>query len=157
MKLELEKANVLKAWNAADAKGKILLENMYGKETFENQDITEIVIEYIDACTVLDETPINEHALLKMGLTSNDIAYLKLTTIVRALNEGWVAKVYDNEDRWYPWFYHNGSPAAFAFTVSRFDNSIANAGSGSRLCFRTKELADYAGKQFIDLWKEFIV
>lgn len=155
MKIELEKANVLKAWNAADAKGKVLLENMYGKEIFENQDITDIVKEYIDACTVLGEAPINEDALLKMGLTSNDIAYLKLTTIVRALNEGWVAKVYDNEDRWYPWFYHKGSPAAFA--DSYFGNSTALAGSGSRLCFRTKELGDYAGKQFINLWKEFIV
>lgn len=79
---------------------------------------------------------------------------MKLTQIVRALNEGWVAKVYDNEYRWYPWFEHNGSPSAFAFDYSRYASWFSAAGGGSRLCFRSEELAIYCAKQFLDIWKD---
>jgi len=46
------------------------------------------------------------------------------------------------------------SPSAFAFCSSDFGNATASAGSGSRLRLRTSELAEYAGKQFIDIWKD---
>ena len=133
-----------------------VLERNFGKSFF-SQTITDRVKIYEDACNELNEIPIDETACLKMGLTRSDIAYIKLTTIVKALNEGWVAKVYDNENRWYPWFVHNGSPAAFAFFSSRCVFSFTNAGSGSRLALKDEKLSDYIGRQFLDLWRDFIV
>ncbi|MFT3994754.1 MAG: hypothetical protein QM660_10630 [Dysgonomonas sp.] len=133
----------------------LLLEN-FGKDFF-SQSVMDRVKTYQDACTELGESPIDEEALKKQGLNNNDIAYMKLTQIVRALNEGWVAKVYDSEYRYYPWFSHNESPSAFSFCDSVYDYSSTYASGSSRLCFKSEKLSNYAGKQFLELWREFIV
>ena len=50
--------------------------------------------------------------------------------------------------------YANGGVACvFAF----HDSSYTNTGNGSRLAFKSSELAKYAGKQFIDIFLPFIV
>ena len=124
----------------------------------ENKKITDLVKTFDDACTELGISPLNEDKLMDLGLTKHDIAYQKLATIVKALNEGWVPDVCDDRVyRWYPWFVTNGSPSSFAFCVSHYDCATALAGSGSRLCLKNKELSEYCGKQFIDLWKQFII
>ena len=38
--------------------------------------------------------------------------------------------------------------------MSAFGNEYAFAGSGSRLKLKSRELADYCGKQFEDIWKD---
>lgn len=154
--LQLSESKARSLYKTGSDEFKTLLEENFGKSFF-SQSVTERIKTYEDACSELGESPVDKVALQKLGLNKNDIAYMKLTQIVRALNEGWVAKVYDNKDRWYPWFSHNGSPSAFAFTDSYYCSSYANSGSGSHLCFRTKSLSDYAGEQFIDLWRESIV
>lgn len=154
--LQLTDSEARKLHKSSNSDWKEVLERNFGKDFF-SQSVIDRIKTYEDACAELGESPIDEVACNKLGMNKNDIAYMKLTQIVRALNEGWVAKVYDSEYRYYPWFEHNGSPSAFAFCVSYYGDSFATAGSGSRLCFRTSELADYAGKQFLDLWREFIV
>ena len=124
----------------------------------ENKKITDLVKTFDDACTELGISPLNEDKLMDLGLTKHDIAYQKLATIVKALNEGWVPDVCDDRVyRWYPWFVTNGSPSSFAFDDSGYGRACANAGCGSRLCLKNKELSEYCGKQFIDLWKQFII
>ena len=113
---------------------------------------------YEDACAELGISPLNEAKLIELGLTKNDIAYQKLSTIIKALNEGWKPDVCNsNVNRWYPWFKPNGSPSSFAFYDSIYDCTYASAGSGSRLYLKSRELSDYCGRQFIDLWKQFIL
>lgn len=136
---------------------KSMLEDAFGKEFFQ-RSITDRVRTYEDACAELGEEPLNEEKLRNLGFSKDEIAYRKLKTIVHALNEGWAAKVYDNEEcRYCPYFVHSETPSGFAFYSSNYAYSNADAGSGSRLCFKTRELSNYGGKQFIDLWKEFIV
>lgn len=43
-----------------------------------------------------------------------------------------------------------------AFAVAHYDSSNAYALYGSRLAFKTKELAKYAGEQFIDIWADLV-
>ena len=83
-------------------------------------------------------------------------AMFKMVVIVEALNEGWKPD-WDNWDecKYYPWF--DMSPSSFAFHDSRYDDSDAYAGSGSRLALKSEELADYCGKQFVELWKEMLL
>lgn len=80
-------------------------------------------------------------------------ALFKMVVIVEALNEGWKTD-WDNyrEAKYYPWF--EMSPSSFAFCGSVFDNEAAGAGSGSRLKLKSRELAEYCGKQFKDIWKD---
>lgn len=116
------------------------------------------------------------------GANPNDdvVAYLKLRIITAALNEGWEPQFTQGEERWYPWFflytdeeladksdewkrqrhlttmqYHRGEWAGLAFAYSNYAPSIASADFGSRLCFKTDTLAEYAGKTFIYLWMDF--
>lgn len=108
------------------------------------------------------------------------IAYLKLRIITAALNEGWTPQFTDNEYRYYPWFqlYNkecwnnlseddkwqrsvvfggyvtNGVNTDFAFAHLNCAPSVAGVYFGSRICFKSKELALYAGKQFASLWMD---
>ena len=85
-------------------------------------------------------------------------ALFKMVVIVEALNEGWKPDVCNSdEERWYPWFKPKGSPSSFAFDVSLYDRVFAHAGSGSRLALKSEQLANYCGKQFLELWKEILL
>lgn len=155
LKISEQKAREL--YRSGSQELKTILEESCGKDFFE-QSIMDRIKTYEDACDELDISPLDEDKLMELSLTKHDIAYQKLVTIIKALNEGWVPDVCNsNIYRWYPWFRPNGSPSSFAFVASDCDYSVATAGSGSRLCLKSKELSYYCGKQFLNLWKEFIL
>lgn len=78
------------------------------------------------------------------------IATYKLTIIARALNEGWVPDWNNMEGKWYPWFDMSGSGLSFFVCDYYFSYSFV----GSRLCYKSRDLAKYAGTQFEDLYKQ---
>jgi len=53
--------------------------------------------------------------------------------------------------KWQPWFVMSSS--GFRFYGSGYDDSIADAGSGSRLRVLRETTADYIGEKFVDVWK----
>lgn len=113
-------------------------------------------------------------------MTEDFIAYLKLRIIVAALNEGWEPKFTEDEYRYFPWFYfytkeeydklddeekgrcvlRSGYYAfsSFGFVYCDAFNVASNSSTsnGSRLAFRTRELAAYAGMQFTEEWADFM-
>ena len=113
--------------------------------------------------------------------TDKDVfIYLKLRIITAALNEGWEPQFTEDEYRYYPWFalftqkeIDNMSDDDKSRVVGRANNSSSASGGlayanaynasshssgyyGSRLAFRTRELADYAGRQFVELYADFV-
>ena len=155
--LQLSEQKARELYRSGSKELKTVLEESFGKDFF-SQDVTERVKTYLDACHELGREPLDEKKLLELGLTEHDIAYQKLTLIIEALNEGWKDDVCDaNVRRWYPWFEPNGSPSSFAFGGSYCALADATAGSGSRLCLKSEKLSNYCGKQFFDLWKQFIL
>lgn len=155
--LKISEENARKLYASGTKELKIILEESFGKDFF-SQNVTDRIKTYEDACTELGIKPLDETKLIELGLTKHDIAYQKLATITKALNEGWVPDVCDdNVYRWYPYFSPNGAPSSFAFNDSGYDSSYACAGGGSRLCLKSEELSNYCGKQFLDLWKEHIL
>ncbi|MBD5327945.1 MAG: hypothetical protein HDR99_05730 [Bacteroides sp.] len=105
-------------------------------------------------------------------------AYLKLRIVAAALNESWTPDWNDKQQRkWHPWFYiyseeeyTNLSEEDKCHVVGRlnyyavggivyanagYSSSGSHAYSGSRLAFKSKELAEYCGKQFGELWAMF--
>lgn len=155
--LQISEQKARELYKSGSGELRSILEESFGKDFF-SQKITDRVKTYEDACRELSMNPLDENKLMKLGLTKHDIAYQKLVTIAKSLNEGWVPNVCDNSVyRWYPWFVTNGSPSSFAFDASYYGVARASAGSGSRLCFKNKELSEYCGKQFIELWKQFIL
>lgn len=152
--LQLSEQKARELYRSGSKELKTVLEEFFGKDFF-SQDVTERVKTYLDACHELGREPLDEKKLLELGLTEHDIAYQKLLLIIEALNEGWKADVCDaNVRRWYPWFEPNGSPSSVAFDGSICVDAAAGAGCGSRLCYKTRELAAYSAKQFIDIWKD---
>ena len=89
------------------------------------------------------------------------IAFYKLVIIAQALNEGWEPN-WSNWDEWkyYPWFKiqadeQNSSGRGLSFFACYYD--FSRTAVGSRLCYKTSDLAKYAGKQFEDLYKDFML
>ena len=108
------------------------------------------------------------------------LAFLKLRIVAAALNEGWTPDWNDKQQRkWYPWFYiyseeeYNnlseedkcrvvgrayGSAYAYGGLVCASADSASSFSytyGGSRLAFKSKELAKYCGEQFGELWAMF--
>ena len=154
--LQIEESKARSIYKTASSELKIMLEDTFGKEFF-SQKVTDRIKTYEDACAELGITPIDESVLLSNGFTKDEIAYRKIKTITEALNEGWKPNWNDeNQKKWIPWFYPNSS-SGFVFFSTYYDCSAAFAGYGLRLCFKSDELATYAGKQFTELYKDFIL
>ncbi len=83
------------------------------------------------------------------------ISHAKLVIIAEALNEGWKPD-WKNSDEWkyYPWF-RMFSGSGLAYLVC--DHLYSGSAVGSRLCFKTSELAEYAGKQFKKLYEDYFL
>lgn len=109
------------------------------------------------------------------------IAYMKLRIIVAALNEGWEPQFIPGEYRWFPYFvlytkdeidemdektwagvvYRSVSNAyaygGVSYAASYYDSAYVCASFGPRLAFKTDDLAEYAGKQFIEIYADFML
>ena len=94
------------------------------------------------------------------GATPDEIAYMKLKIITKALNEGWEPD-WNNWSEWkyYPYFKmsDNGAAPGVGFSYFDFGHDLDVSFVGSRLCFKSRELAEYAGKTFASLYKDFLL
>lgn len=108
------------------------------------------------------------------------VAFLKLRIITEALNEGWHPKFTEDEYRYYPWFYiytkeeydnfseeekrscvgralvNAGAGGGLVYAYAYFASSFSGTHYGARLAFSNRDLAEYAGRQFIDIWADFV-
>lgn len=111
--------------------------------------------------------------------TADIMAYAALRVIVEALNEGWKPQFTKGEWRWYAWYdlvspeqiedmseeekcrvvgrashnanAHGGLVYSHAYNVSAHSHTY----NGSRLAFKNEELAEYAAKQFGEIFADF--
>lgn len=87
------------------------------------------------------------------------IAHYKLVIIAQALNEGWEPDWSNwSQYKYYPWMEIKATkknPAGSGFSGYDFDYSSTITAVGSRLCFKSRDLAMYAGKQFEDLYADY--
>ena len=126
-----------------------------------------------DAGKLLDEWKI-----IIFSANSKDLlAYLKLRIITYALNEGWKPKFIPEEYRWSPFFLiyskeeiekikpekrarvvfrSGGDYCGIAFAIADRASAFLSAYFGSRLVFKSEELAEYAANQFTEIYADFI-
>lgn len=119
----------------------------------KKENIIDLIKTFDDARKLTGRPDVPDFSNLPTDMRKHFEAQYKMIVIAEALNEAWIPD-WDNYDeyKYYPWF--EMSPSSFAFYDSLYDDANASAGSGSRLKFRTRELAEYAAKQFIDIWKD---
>jgi hypothetical protein len=152
--LNLEQENAIKAYNEGTPSDRLLLERLYGKEVF-HQKITDRVKSFEDACEVLYiSTNIPDVSLIREKDRKFIIAQYKLSIITEVLNEDWTPD-WDNsnEYKYCPYFEMSNNTLVFG----RYDYWSTYSSVSSRLCLRSKELAEYCGKQFIDLYKDLFL
>lgn len=182
--LKISAENALAAYNNTDANGRELLEHLFGKEIFA-QDIKDKVKTFDDAVAILgndNQAVIDYYAIADKTCTEDILAFAKLRVIAEALNEGWKPKFDGDECRYYPWFYiyskkeyeeldedekkecrvvgrsvsNANASGGVVYAYAYHASSHSSSNSGSRLAFKTRELAEYCGKQFIDIWEKFL-
>lgn len=147
MTLNVDKTNALRAWREADTNGKQMLENLYGKEVFENQNIMDRVKTFEDALKETGRPGVPDFSCLPSDMRKYFEAQYKMVVITEALNEGWEPDWDDDDEyKYYVWF--TMSPSSFAFRSSTYEYSNANAGSRSHLCSKTK------GRNLTSWWED---
>nr|DAM03149.1 MAG TPA: hypothetical protein [Caudoviricetes sp.] len=122
--------------------------------------VTEYIKTYEDAVKATNRPSNPDFSNLPEDLREHFEAHYQIIVIAEALNEGWKPNWDDdNEPKYIPWFWkeNEGVSSGFVFysTYSRYSN--AYAAGGVRLCFKTRALAEYAGKQFIDIWNKVLL
>lgn len=145
------------------------------------QNVMERVKTFKDAC---NELGIEHDKWVQdkkdLGLEADVIAYLKLRIIAAALNEGWKPQFTTDEYRYFPWFYlytqseidemseeeksrlvcrsyySAGANGGVAYASASPGSSNAGTVIGSRFAFKTSELAEYAGRQFVEIWADYV-
>ncbi|MDR3026017.1 hypothetical protein [Chryseobacterium sp.] len=90
------------------------------------------------------------------GLEEDELAYRQIKLIVKALNEGWTPDwTNSSEAKYFPWF-KMGSSSGSGFSFGDYAYWRTASYVGSRLCFKSRELAEYAGKQFTEIYKKYM-
>lgn len=111
--------------------------------------------------------------------TADIMAYAALRVIVEALNEGWKPQFTKGEWRWYAWYdlvspeqiedmseeekcrvvgrasSNAGAFGGLVFSNAGYVSAYSYASLGSRLAFKNEELAEYAAKQFGEIFADF--
>ncbi|SKB63486.1 hypothetical protein SAMN05660477_00391 [Soonwooa buanensis] len=153
--LQITKEAAQKAHENAKNSGKELLENLFGKKVFQKNIMDRIksIDDVIKGLGNNDSDVLDYLELQKLDIADHILANQQLVIITKALNEGWTPD-WDNGqwDKWFNWFY-GGSSSSGRFSFSFSDYQYSFSLCGSRLCFKSKELAQYAAKQFLDTYK----
>ena len=183
--IAISKQYLLKAYREAEPSQKEFMKQLFGADTFVSS-VMERIKTFQDALNELgyDNDLVKAYKETMPTCTYTDakdiLAYLKLRIIAAALNEGWEPKFTKDEWRHYPYFsvltkeeYEHlkdeakgrcvgrsdsnaNADGGLVYAGTNFGSAYSGANSGVRLAFRTKELAQYAGKQFLNIWADFI-
>lgn len=185
--MEIKYKNIKAAYETATESEKRLLSNLFpdlllgreGDVTKRIKTLTDAMLELGGGHPLVDEY----HLHICQDMSPDLRAYLQLRIICAALNEGWEPQFTKEEKRWLP--YHNlyteselrekpdewkvdhhlimigdkyqSEYMGLVYEDSAWIPSHTVADFGSRICLKTKELAEYCGKQFINLWADYLL
>ncbi len=121
-------------------------------------DITQKIKTFEDALAATGESQ-ESFDSRTVNDSPDEIAYKKIKVIANALNEGWLPDWQDSdENKYYPWFDFeddHGSGLGLSYHDCDYGRSLSYV--GSRLCFKTRGLAVYAGQQFTSIYADMMV
>lgn len=184
--ITINKENILNAYQQATEEQKELLENMFGKDIFQPKDIRDRIKTFNDAFLELGDkhelVRAYNNLIVSNCMSKDIISYAKLRIIAEALNEGWKPTFGDGERRYYPMIYiytkeeydglneiqkkelivvgnskiklNENCGDIYALEIITLSYSVFS--NGYHLALRTWELSEYFGKQFIDIWVDFL-
>lgn len=120
--------------------------------------VTDRIKTFDDALEDLgkDNHLVKEYNYLCLAEISGHIlAYSKLCIVTAALNEGWTPKLTEGEQRYLPYF--NYTNRRLTYECSNSDTAYQFAHIGCHLAFKARWIANYAGKQFLELYEDYLL
>lgn len=182
--IQFNKETLAAVYGNCNAVGRKAIKEQLGERLSEILPVTDRVKTFNDAVEELGEEheAVKAYRAVEWYLRNqmSDIkAYLQLRIITAALNEGWEPQFVRGEYRWYGWYdliskedYEALSDEEKGRCVGRSNgNAVASGGlvcsgaisassvsytnSSSRLAFKSEKLAEYAAKQFIEIYADF--
>ena len=145
------------------------------------EDIKERIKTFEDAVMILgndNQAVIDYFAISRTRCADDILAFAKLRVIAEALNDGWKPTFDKDERLYYPWFSFYSKDewdkldedikGEYRGPLKSVNNAYAVGGltyevgsyystyDSVRLAFKTKELAEYCGNQFIDIWVDIL-
>ena len=175
--MEIDIKNIKAAYETATESEKTLLSTLFPDlplgQTEEEAPVTERIKTFEDAVFALGDHPFVTEWRMGVDLSPDLEAYLQLRIICAALNEGWKPKFDEDECRYFPWFriytkeeyeeldedekkeFRMVNQVLYASSDFVYANMYTSI--GFRLALKTKELAEYCGKQFLDIWADYLL
>lgn len=120
------------------------------------KNITDKIKTFEDVCKELECTW-DENYWQSLGYTKSELAYKKLCYIVKVFNEGWKPN-FRNSDReagFYPYFEFVGPAKTLSYISCLPTCSYRN--NAPQLLYKDAALAAYAGKQFEDIYNDYLL
>ena len=167
---------VIEAYEKCDDYGKEILEGIFGKDAFA-AIIKYKVKTFMDAVEILgrnNQTVKDYYDIAAKKCNKDIIAFAKLKIIREALNEEWkpefdimegsyytsfdiiseyeFERLKENEKKESMVFKRPDEKIMFALVSSKLSVSCESY----KLSFKSRELAEYCGKQFMDVWIDYI-
>lgn len=177
--IEVKVEDIKRAFDEANVNVKKSILTLF-PQLKEALPVTDRVKTFEDACHESGIDP-DQYMSKYEDEPADVIAYMKLRVICKALNDGWTPQFVKVGWRYFPYFrlysseeisrmskeeksrvvYRSYDSANANGGVSHayagYDSAYVFANIGSRLAFKTKELAEYAGKQFTKLYAEYLL
>lgn len=181
--IQFNKETLVAVYGNCNAVGRKAIKEQLGERLSEILPVTDRVKTFNDAVEELGEEheAVKAYRAVEWYLRNqmSDIkAYLQLRIITAALNEGWEPQFVEGERRWYGWYDliskedyealsdeeksrcvgRSGNDASahggLVFSSAHYASSSSSSGHGSRLAFKSEKLAEYAAKQFIEIYAD---
>ena len=177
MKIEFSDEQLVALYRTGGDEARKAIKEALGDEFSELIPVTKRVQTLDDAVRGLgdDQPAVKAWRSIKYGYsvsekdpdTADIMAYVTLRVITEALNEGWKPQFTEGERRWYAWYDfltkeevegmsdEEKEERRVVSPPARHVSTHSYTDSGSRLAFKNEELAEYAAKQFGDIYADF--
>lgn len=182
--IQFNKETLAAVYGNCNAVGRKAIKEQLGERLSEILPVTDRVKTFNDAVEELGEEheAVKAYRAVEWYLRNqmSDIkAYLQLRIITAALNEGWEPQFVRGEYRWYGWYdliskedyealsdeekgrcvgrsYYNAyAGGGLVYSYANYASSYSFTNFSSRLAFKSEKLAEYAAKQFIEIYADF--
>lgn len=181
--IQFNKETLVAVYGNCNAVGRKAIKEQLGERLSEILPVTDRVKTFNDAVEELGEEheAVKAYRAVEWYLRNqmSDIkAYLHLRIITAALNEGWEPQFVEGERRWYGWYdliskedyealsdeekgrcvgrssVNASANGGLVYSYASYASSFSSAFSSSRLTFKSEKLAEYAAKQFIEIYAD---
>lgn len=152
--LKTDLATAKKIYEKATPELKEILIQSFGIECFST-NIMDVCKTFEQAYMLADKQTRDEFDN-DVCKSKSGIAFNKLKLIYKVFNGEWVADFNNkNQQKHYP--LHEKSVSGFVFSNTDFYFYYTFSFCGSRLCTFSSEMAEHIGKQFVDIFEDYLL